>query len=161
MDIHRNVARRSFLRRCCPQTTESAAKPGYDPNTSSVSEGRVPTDINEIEAWTLQRVISSAVALADSGRYHDFTDIDYELRFERGWLQARALIDEREMRMLLNRRCADACEALTPPEKTPEPEALNEPEVIESVKPSMIRQAFALLSALMPSPTRWRQGRTA
>ncbi|WP_143328422.1 hypothetical protein [Caballeronia terrestris] len=121
----------------------------------------MPTDINEIEAWTLQRVISSAVALAETGRYHDFTDIDYELRFERGWLQARALIDEREMRMLLNRRCADAREALTPPEKPPEPEALNEPEVIESVKPSMIRQAFALLSALMPSPTRWRQGRTA
>ena len=68
------------------------------------------TDNNEIEAWTLQRVISSAMALADSGRYHDFTDIDYALRFERGWPQARALIDEPAMRMALNRRCADARE---------------------------------------------------
>ncbi|WP_087670213.1 hypothetical protein [Caballeronia humi] len=121
----------------------------------------MPTDINEIEAWTLQRVISSAMALADTGRYHDFTDIDYELRFERGWLQARGLIDEREMRMLLNRRCADAREALPQPDKPSAQEVVSEPEVIESAKPSMIRQAFALVSALMPSPTRWRHGRTA
>lgn len=66
------------------------------------------TDINEMEAWRLKQIIASAIALADSGRYHDFADIDYALRFEHGWIQARAHVDEPGIRTMLNRRCADA-----------------------------------------------------
>jgi hypothetical protein len=127
---------------------------------------RVATDNNEIEAWTLQRVISSAMALADSGRYHDFTDIDYALRFERGWPQARALIDEPAMRMALNRRCADAREAslalaVQPEPPSPEPLQVEAPEVVERARPSVIGHVLSLAAGLMPSAARWRPGRTA
>jgi hypothetical protein len=107
----------------------------------------VPTDIDEIEAWTLQRVISTATALADSGQYHDFTDIDYALRFEHGWIQARALIDEAAMRMLLNQRCAKAREAgvtIGMPEPA-EPQAsagATTPQPAQRIKPSLIHRLF-------------------
>jgi hypothetical protein len=122
----------------------------------------VPTDINEIETWTLQRVITTATALADSGEYHDFTDIDYALRFEHGWIQARALIDDAAMRMLLNQRCAQAWEArvsITLAEVMPEP--VPAPVEIKQATPSIFRQLVSSAFAMMPSPSRWRAGRAA
>lgn len=108
----------------------------------------MPTDTNEIEAWTLQRVISTATVLADSGQYHDYTDIDYALRFEHGWIQARALIDEAAMRMRLNQRCAKAQEAraVTEMAEPPEPEALAgvmTPQPAQQIKSSLIHRLFS------------------
>jgi hypothetical protein len=69
------------------------------------------SDLSELEAWKEQHLIAKAFALADSGQYHDFTDIDYALRCEYGWLQARAQLDDAAVRLMLNRRCSDALEA--------------------------------------------------
>lgn len=107
----------------------------------------MPTDIDEIEAWTLQRVIATATALADSGQYHDFTDIDYALRFEHGWIQARALIDEAAMRRLLNQRCAKAQEAgvtieMSEPAEPEVSAGVATPQPAQRIKPSLIRRLF-------------------
>ncbi|AET94500.1 hypothetical protein BYI23_D009900 (plasmid) [Burkholderia sp. YI23] len=77
------------------------------------------TGHDDLDAWKRRRTVELAFELADSGRFDDFTDIAYALQFERGMATAQALIDDPEMRRVLNRRCADAREKLAP---LPEPE---------------------------------------
>ena len=72
------------------------------------------TGHDDLDAWKRQRTVELAFELADSGRYEDFTDIAYALQFERGMATAQALIDDPEMRRLLNQRCSDAREKLAP-----------------------------------------------
>ncbi|WP_321795339.1 hypothetical protein [Caballeronia sp. J97] len=80
------------------------------------------TGHDDLAAWKRQRTLELAFELADSGRYEDFTDIAYALQFERGMTTAQALIDDPDMRRVLNQRCADAREKrLT----VSEPEASN------------------------------------
>jgi hypothetical protein len=74
----------------------------------------VSTGHDDLDAWKRQRTVELAFELADSGRYEDFTDIAYALQFERGMATAQALIDDPEMRRLLNQRCSDAREKLAP-----------------------------------------------
>ncbi|CAH2787352.1 MAG: FIG00456722: hypothetical protein [uncultured Paraburkholderia sp.] len=49
---------------------------------------------------------------ADSGAYHDYTDIEYVLRFDYGLTDVSSLLDSQLMHRDLNRRCADARERL-------------------------------------------------
>ncbi|WP_250516102.1 hypothetical protein [Caballeronia sp. INDeC2] len=79
---------------------------------------------DDLDAWKRQRTLELAFELADSGRYEDFTDIAYALQFERGMTTAQALIDDAEMRRVLNQRCGDAREKLAP---------LAEPEAFEAL----------------------------
>jgi hypothetical protein len=81
----------------------------------------VSTGQDDLEVWKRQRTIELAFELADTGRYENFADIAYALQFERGMATAQALIDDPEMRRLLNQRCGDASERMRPPE----------PEVVE------------------------------
>jgi hypothetical protein len=74
----------------------------------------VSTGNDDLDAWKRQRTVSLALELADSGRYEDFTDIAYALQFEHGMAHAQSFIDDADMRRTLNRRCADAREALEP-----------------------------------------------
>ncbi|AXL51714.1 hypothetical protein DSC91_004484 [Paraburkholderia caffeinilytica] len=55
---------------------------------------------------------AEAQKLADSGAYHDYTDIEYVLRFDYGLSDVSALLDSQLMHRDLNRRCADAREKL-------------------------------------------------
>lgn len=55
---------------------------------------------------------AEAQKLADSGAYHDYTDIEYVLRFDYGLTDVSSLLDSRLMHRDLNRRCADARERL-------------------------------------------------
>jgi hypothetical protein len=55
---------------------------------------------------------AEAQRLADSGAYHDYTDIEYVLRFDFGLTDVSALLDSQLMHRDLNRRCADAREKL-------------------------------------------------
>ena len=55
---------------------------------------------------------AEAQKLADSGAYHDYTDIEYVLRFDYGLTDVSALLDSQLMHRDLNRRCADAREKL-------------------------------------------------
>ena len=57
--------------------------------------------------------IAESYMLADTGRYYDNTDIEYVLRFGYGLSDARALLDYRPTRRVINRRCADAGAKLT------------------------------------------------
>ncbi|SAK63910.1 hypothetical protein AWB75_02871 [Caballeronia catudaia] len=93
------------------------------------------TGHDDLDAWKRRRTIELAFELADSGRYEDFTDVAYALQFERGMATAQALIDDPEMRRVLNRRCADARDKLAPP---PAPEVVqDEPApVVEAVAES-------------------------
>src|SRR5215469_6002572 len=75
-------------------------------------EDSVSTGHDDLDLWKHQRTIELAFELADSGRHENFTDIAYALQFERGMATAQALIDDPEMRRLLNRRCCDAREKL-------------------------------------------------
>lgn len=54
--------------------------------------------------------IAEARKLADTGAYHDYTDIEYVLRFDRGLSDVSVLLDSQAMHRDLNRRCADARE---------------------------------------------------
>jgi hypothetical protein len=54
--------------------------------------------------------IAEARKLADSGAYHDYTDIEYVLRFDHGLSDVSVLLDSQAMHRDLNRRCADARE---------------------------------------------------
>jgi hypothetical protein len=54
--------------------------------------------------------IAEARKLADSGAYHDYTDIEYVLRFDHGLSDVSALLDSPGIHRDLNRRCADARE---------------------------------------------------
>lgn len=83
------------------------------------------TSHDDLDAWKRQRTLELAFELADSGRYEDFTDIAYALLFERGMATAQALIDDPEMRRVLNQRCGDAQEKLAPPPR--------ETEIVEAV----------------------------
>ncbi|SAK46594.1 hypothetical protein AWB78_00732 [Caballeronia calidae] len=83
------------------------------------------TSHDDLDAWKRQRTLELAFELADSGRYEDFTDIAYALLFERGMATAQALIDDPEMRRVLNQRCGDAHEKLAPPPR--------ETEIVEAV----------------------------
>lgn len=83
------------------------------------------TGHDDLEAWKRQRTVELAFELADSGRYENFTDIAYALQFERGMATAQALIDDPDMRRLLNQRCGDAREKLAP---LPESEAVVDSE---------------------------------
>ena len=74
---------------------------------------------DDLDAWKRQRTLELAFELADSGRYENFTDIAYALQFERGMATAQALIDDPEMRRVLNQRCADAREKLEKPLRFP------------------------------------------
>lgn len=56
--------------------------------------------------------IAEARKLADSGAYHDYTDIEYVLRFDHGLADVSVLLDSQAMHRDLNRRCADAREKL-------------------------------------------------
>ncbi|HEY4299057.1 MAG TPA: hypothetical protein VGM85_21490 [Paraburkholderia sp.] len=55
---------------------------------------------------------AEAQKLADSGVYHDYTDIEYVLRFDQGLTDVSALLDSQLMHRDLNSRCADAREKL-------------------------------------------------
>ena len=55
---------------------------------------------------------AEAQKLADSGAYHDYTDIEYVLRFDYGLTDVSTLLDSRLMHRDLNLRCADAREKL-------------------------------------------------
>lgn len=55
---------------------------------------------------------AEAQKLADSGAYHDYTDIEYVLRFDYGLTDVSTLLDSQLMHRDLNRRCADARERL-------------------------------------------------
>ena len=55
---------------------------------------------------------AEAQKLADSGAYHDYTDIEYVLRFDQGLTDVSALLDSQPMHRDLNRRCADAREKM-------------------------------------------------
>lgn len=57
-----------------------------------------------------QAAIAEAQKLAASGMYHDYTDIEYVLRFDYGLSDAATLLDSQAMHRDLNRRCADARE---------------------------------------------------
>jgi hypothetical protein len=57
--------------------------------------------------------IAEARKLADSGAYHDYTDIEYVLRFDQGLSDVTALLDSQAIHRDLNRRCADAREKQT------------------------------------------------
>jgi hypothetical protein len=54
--------------------------------------------------------IAEARKLADSGAYHDYTDIEYVLRFDQGLTDVSVLLDSQAMHRDLNRRCADSRE---------------------------------------------------
>jgi hypothetical protein len=54
--------------------------------------------------------IAEARKLADSGAYHDYTDIEYVLRFDHGLSDVSTLLDSPGIHRDLNRRCADARE---------------------------------------------------
>jgi hypothetical protein len=56
-------------------------------------------------------VVAEALLLADTGRYHDYTDIEFVLRFGYGLSDVRALLDSKNIRPAINRRCANAKEA--------------------------------------------------
>jgi hypothetical protein len=58
----------------------------------------------------LEAVIAEAGRLADTGEYHDYTDIEYALSFDQALWDARALLNSQQLRLELNRRCADARE---------------------------------------------------
>jgi hypothetical protein len=58
----------------------------------------------------LEAVIAEASRLADTGEYHDYTDIEYALGFDQALWDARALLNSQQLRLELNRRCADARE---------------------------------------------------
>ncbi|SAL36473.1 hypothetical protein AWB70_02581 [Caballeronia cordobensis] len=90
------------------------------------------TGHDDLDAWKRRRTVELAFELADSGRFDDFTDIAYALQFERGMATAQALIDDPEMRRVLNRRCADAREKLAP---------LPEPEVEQLVVQEVVQEA--------------------
>ncbi|SAK51830.1 hypothetical protein AWB77_01341 [Caballeronia fortuita] len=85
---------------------------------------------DDFDAWKRRRTLELAYELADSGRYEDFTDIAYALQFERGMATAQALIDDPDMRRVLNQRCGDAREKLAP---LPAPEAVAAVEAVEAV----------------------------
>lgn len=68
-----------------------------------------------LDSWKLSRLESLAYELADTGRFHDFSDIHFALQYEQGWSQARTLLDESSMRRRLNRRCASAQAISTEP----------------------------------------------
>ena len=55
---------------------------------------------------------AEAQKLADSGAYHDYTDIEYVLRFDYGLTDVSTLLDSQLMHRDLNRRCADAREGV-------------------------------------------------
>jgi hypothetical protein len=57
-------------------------------------------------------IIDEACRLADTGRYADYTDIEHVLRFGYALSDARALLDHQPVRMMINRRCADASDRL-------------------------------------------------
>jgi hypothetical protein len=57
-------------------------------------------------------LIDEACRLAGTGRYADYTDIEHVLRFGYGLSDARALLDRQPVRMMINRRCADARDRL-------------------------------------------------
>ena len=57
-----------------------------------------------------QAAFAEAQKLADSGAYHDYTDIEYVLRFDYGLTDVSTLLDSQLMHRDLNRRCADARE---------------------------------------------------
>ena len=52
--------------------------------------------------------LAEAYMLADTGRYYDYTDIEYVLRFGYGLSDVGALFDQQITRLSINRRCADA-----------------------------------------------------
>ncbi|MDR5799626.1 hypothetical protein [Caballeronia sp. LZ001] len=81
------------------------------------------TGQDDLEVWKRQRTQQLAFELADSGQYENFADIAYALQFERGLATAQALIENPEMRRLLNVHCANAREALLNV-KAPAPEKL-------------------------------------
>ncbi|GJH09531.1 hypothetical protein CBA19CS11_11855 [Caballeronia novacaledonica] len=100
---------------------------------------------DDLDAWKRRRTLELAFELADGSRHENFTDIAYALQFERGMATAQALIDDPEMRRVLNQRCADAREKHAP---------LPEPDVIEA-EPSPVGEAIAESSndhAQMPQP---------
>lgn len=59
-----------------------------------------------------QAAFAEAQKLADSGAYHDYTDIEYALRFAYGLTDVSSLLDSQQMHRELNHRCADAREKL-------------------------------------------------
>jgi hypothetical protein len=59
-----------------------------------------------------QAAFAEAQKLADSGAYHDYTDIEYVLRFDYGLSDVSTLLDSQLMHRDLNHRCADAREKL-------------------------------------------------
>jgi hypothetical protein len=101
------------------------------------------------EEWNKQRILSAAFALADSGKYPDFAEIEYALRFERGWMQAGAMFEEHALRATLNARCADArdTEASTP--------ASAEVAPVEAGEIPVTRAAHAVRDGWFSRLTRW------
>jgi hypothetical protein len=58
----------------------------------------------------MRAAMIEAQMLADTGEYHDYTDIEYVLRFDRGFFDVSLLLDTQAIHRDLNRRCADARE---------------------------------------------------
>jgi hypothetical protein len=55
-----------------------------------------------------QAAYAEAQRLANTGAFHDYTDIEQVLRFDYGLADASALLDSPFFHRDLNRRCADA-----------------------------------------------------
>ena len=53
-------------------------------------------------------VSARAVEMAESGKYHDWEQIEFALIFNEGYLEARGWLDSRDRREWLNRLCREA-----------------------------------------------------
>ena len=78
----------------------------------SVASNVVPREVSQMVKAFASGRIAEAQKLADSGAYHDYTDIEYVLRFDYGLTDVSSLLDSQLMHRDLNRRCADARERL-------------------------------------------------
>ncbi|MFM0068784.1 hypothetical protein PQR07_36815 [Paraburkholderia aspalathi] len=68
----------------------------------------VITDVMNSEWGQEPATIAEAYRLADTGRYHDYTDIEHVLRFGYGLPDVRALLERPFTRQAINWRCAAA-----------------------------------------------------
>jgi hypothetical protein len=98
--------------RCCALATLQRIQRCYD--GSHCSLGAANMAIRDLTKSERQHAaIAEARKLADSGAYHDYTDIEYVLRFDQGLSDVSALLDSQPIHRDLNRRYADAREKQT------------------------------------------------
>lgn len=96
---------------CCVYATVRGKLHCYDgPHCSS---GAAIMAIRDLMNGERQRAaFAEAQRLADSGAYHDYTDIEYVLRFAYGLNDVSSLLDSQAIHRDLNHRCADARDKL-------------------------------------------------